>query len=123
MKSLKIALIASSFSLTSCASLLGDRSHSLYVTSEPSGATVVYEGHPIGKTPTDIKIRNTFRPGSIQVTKKNYDPVNQSISTSFQLVGIVNVLWWPGFFIDMIAGNTMALDQHQMNFVLQPQEG
>lgn len=52
--------------------------------------------------------------GSIMVncTKKGYKQLNTSVGDSFNAVSVVNVLFWPGFFVDLASGAYKKYPSH-----------
>jgi hypothetical protein len=119
---MKPLIIISCISLTSCATLFGDKNRTVFVSSSPSGANVRYKGQDMGTTPTEVIVKNTLSPSHITVSKPDYETAYRQVTTSFQPVGVIHILWWPGFIVDLLTGSTMSVDQHQMNFVLKQQE-
>lgn len=99
--------------------MFGNKNRMITISSHPPKANVEYNGQNIGTTPIEIVVTNTFNPGFITVSKAGYNPSNKQIQTDFQMIGILNIFFWPGFIIDAATGNMMAVSQNHMNFVLQ----
>ena len=95
--------------LSSCASIAGDNSKMVQVNSTPQGAKVYLNNAPVGTTPTQIAINNTWSPTVITLKKKGYEDSSAEINTAFQTVGLLNIFFWPGFIIDAATGSTMKI--------------
>lgn len=107
------------FFFSGCATMFGNKNRTITISSHPPKANVEYNGRSIGTTPVEIVVTNTFNPGFITVSKSGYNSSNRQIQTDFQVIGILNVFFWPGFIIDAATGNMMAVNENHMNFVLQ----
>ncbi len=110
MKTLiKVALLTSVLVISGCASVGGDNSKVVRVTSKPEGAKVYANNIPVGTTPTQISVNNTWSPTLLTFRKKGYEETNAQVNTSFQPIGILNIFFWPGFIVDAATGNTMKI--------------
>jgi hypothetical protein len=106
---LQILLAATALSsLIGCASIAGDNSKVVHVNSKPEGAKVYANNIPVGTTPTQISV-NTWSPTLLTLRKKGYPDVNTQVNTTFQPIGVLNILFWPGFIIDAATGNMMKV--------------
>ena len=104
--------------LSACASVFGDKNRDVQVTSNPAGATVYYNNQEAGHTPTTIQVDSTWGPKQIVVKKQGYEPAVRTVQTSFQPIGILNVLFWPGFIVDAATGNMVKI-QPNVNIDMQ----
>jgi len=106
----KIALLSIVMAaLNGCASIAGDNSKIVHVSSKPEGAKVYANNVPVGTTPTQILVNDTWSPTLITLKKKGYEDTNTQVNTSFQKVGLLNIFFWPGFIIDAATGNMMKV--------------
>lgn len=105
----KLSLMLSIAILNGCASIAGDNSKIVHVSSKPQGAKVYANNVPVGTTPTQILVNNTWSPTLVTFKKKGYEDSQTQVNTTFQNVGILNIFFWPGFIIDAAAGNTMKI--------------
>jgi hypothetical protein len=106
----KMFLISSMMAmLGGCASVAGDNSKIVHVSSKPAGAKVYVNNIPMGTTPTQIAVNNTWSPTLVTFKKKGYEDTNAQVNTAFQPIGILNVLFWPGFIVDAASGNMMKI--------------
>lgn len=98
-------------SLSGCASMFGDKNRTVTVTSVPSNATVYLNGVEQNTAPAQLALGNiTTNSYVVRVEKKGYASFNQPIKTSFQPVGLLNILFWPGFIIDALTGDMMKVE-------------
>lgn len=116
MKKLICAItIGSTILLSSCATIFGDNSKIVHIKSHPEDAQVFVNNMPVGKTPTDITVPSTWSPTLLTFKKKGYQEQTAQVNTSFQPIGILNILFWPGFVIDAISGDMMKIAPESRN--------
>jgi uncharacterized protein YceK len=112
MKKIVLLFIASAtcLALSGCATMFGNKNRTVNVNSTPAGATVTLNGNEVGRTPTKVALGNpTTNSYVIKVSKKGYAPVTRQVETAFQPVGILNILFWPGFIIDAVTGDMVKV--------------
>lgn len=103
-------------SASGCASLFGENNRQITVKSQPSGANVYIDGVNYGTTPAIVTLPTYVWNGqSIVVKKDGYQDTGVLINSKFQNVGLLNILFWPGFLIDAATGNTMKIDPSKLN--------
>lgn len=95
--------------LCGCASIAGDNSKVVRVSSNPQGAKVYANNIPVGTTPTKVVVNNTWSPTLLTFKKKGYQDTNAEVNTSFQTIGLLNLFFWPGFVVDAATGNMMKV--------------
>ncbi len=106
----KVMFLSAAMTLLSgCASVAGDNSKVVQVNSKPAGAKVYVNNVPMGTTPTQISVNNTWSPTLLTLKKKGYEDTNAQVNTAFQPIGILNVFFWPGFIVDAASGNMMKV--------------
>lgn len=102
--------------LTGCASIAGNNTRKVSVTSYPAGATIMVDNQPYGATPNTITLPSYIYGGkSISVQKKGYQSQYRMVNTQFQPIGLLNIIFWPGFIVDAVAGNTVKIDPADLN--------
>jgi len=106
---IKVTLLTLVLAISGCASVAGDNSKIVHVSSKPEGAKVYVNNIPVGTTPTQVSVNNTWSPTLITLKKKGYEDINAQVNTSFQTIGLLNVFFWPGFIVDAATGNTMKV--------------
>lgn len=119
-----LVLGALALQLSGCATVFGHRDHSVQVASNPQGAEVLLNGMSMGSTPTRVGV-STWSPGTITLQKPGYKTQNVVPQTQFQMVGLLDIFLWPTFFVDIIAGNTMAIapEYRFINVNMAPEDG
>jgi hypothetical protein len=99
--------------------MFGDNGRSVAVTSTPAGAKVFLNGEPVGVTPTTVTLASLSN-NYILVQKKGYLQTTQQIPTAFQPVGLLNILFLPGFIVDFVSGDMFKLSSSSMNVNMTP---
>ncbi|MFN8771289.1 MAG: PEGA domain-containing protein [Neisseriaceae bacterium] len=112
-----VIILASIFSLMSCASMFGDNGRRVTVNSDPAGAIIKVDGLSYGKTPTVITLPTYIYGGkNIVLHKDGYVDVTVPVNAEFQLVGLWNILNFPlGFAIDGLDGNFVKISPDSLN--------
>ena len=119
LKPLIISLIASSMLLlSSCATLFGDNTREVSVNSYPQNAEVYLNNNYAGKTPTTLILGNIWNSNMVQVKKPGQQAITTEVNSKFQLVGLWNILFWPGFIVDAISGDMMKIAPHSRNLTI-----
>lgn len=101
---------------TGCATIFKGKGEAVTFNSNPSGATVVVNGQPIGKTPTQVKL-DSDKTQNIEIKKAGFESSHFVISNSVGagwvildvLGGIVPVA------IDFVTGSLYYLDRTEIN--------
>ncbi len=110
------ALCAMSTMVIGCASIAGDNERNVTVHSNPEGAKVFVGHKQYGTTPTVVRLPSYIYGGKeITVKKEGFEAQTQTVNSKFQPVGLLNILFWPGFIIDAATGNTVKIDPAQQN--------
>lgn len=110
--------IVSTLALSGCATLFGNNGRSVSVNTQPQGAQVYLNGQPIGTTPTTVQLASISN-NYLQISKKGYQTTSVQIDTTFQKVGLWNILFWPGFIVDAVSGDMMKISNTDMTVQLQ----
>ncbi len=104
-------------SLTGCATIFGDNSRAVQVTTVPAGATIlVNNGATSLASPTQVIVPTTWSPTTIHVQKAGYKSQTFVVDPIFQPVGLWNILVWPGFIIDAISGDMMRVPAESRHY-------
>lgn len=96
--------------LISCATLFGDKDRTVRIESNPSGAMVLFNGMPYGRTPTVVNVQNMLSNNSVMLKLEGYDEITRPIQTSLQPVAILNLFNLLCWGIDFLTGNVMRLE-------------
>lgn len=115
-----IILLAITLLVSGCATILKGSSETVSFNSNPAGATVLIDGSPVGKTPTQLSLasKNSYK---IEIKKDGYEPSNFILSNKVGagwvildvICGVVPVV------IDLVTGSFYMLDQSQVNVSLE----
>lgn len=112
-------VVAATLALNGCATMFGDSNRTVSVNSQPAGANVFLNGQPVGVTPTQIQLAQVSG-NYIQIQKAGYQSTNMPIATTFQGVGWLNILFWPGFIVDAATGDMMKIQNPNVTITLMP---
>jgi len=105
-----ISTVILAFALTGCATLFGENDRTVAVNSTPQGAEVYVNNQPVGVTPTNITVTSTWSPTVVTFKKPGYQVQTATINNKFQVVTILDVLFWPTILVDVISGDAMKVD-------------
>lgn len=107
--------------MTGCATLFAGSSQVPVITNPP-GAFVYVNGQPVGQTPTAINL-DPDRPGNIQIYLPGFQPVQMWRQKSISGWFWVNLIVWPGFFVDLATGKYNKYDDTGIAIGLTPAQG
>lgn len=113
MKKLALAMASTvmTLSLTGCASIGGDNTRAVRVESEPAGAAIYVDNQQYGVTPAVITLPSYIYGGkTVVVRKKGYSDQALPVNTNFQMISILDVLFWPSLVVDGVTGNLVKID-------------
>ena len=105
---------------SSCATIFTGTSQDVYFTSEPSGALVMLDGQPLGRTPLITKVPRRLRSRLISYELEGHEPVVQEMGNRVNGVTFINLLWWPGFVIDAVSGAIVRIEYDRYYMELYP---
>jgi len=117
MKIIKLGVAFALFlTLTACASIAGENSRRVRVSSIPSGATIVVDNQNYGVTPAVISLPNYIYGGkSVTLKKRGYQDQTMMVNTQFQPIALLDIFLWPTFIVDAAAGNLVKIDPASVN--------
>ena len=119
MKQRLISLLLIVF--TGCATLFGGGS-AVPIATNPPGAFVYVNGMPAGQTPTVVQL-DPDRPAQLQIYLPGYQPVQLYRQKAFSGWFWVNILFWPGFLVDLATGAYQKYDGNPIAIGLVPAQG
>lgn len=105
-----LSAIILTFSLSSCATLFGDKDKTVRVESNPPGAKIYVNNLPFGKTPAVIALQNLRSGNHITLKLDGYETTSRPIATSIQPVAFLNLLNILCWGIDFLSDSVMKLD-------------
>jgi hypothetical protein len=116
-KIIKLALTGVAIAtLASCASIAGNNSRAVHVTSVPAGAGVYVDNTQYGVTPTTITLPMHIYGGkSVSVRKSGFQEQSKMVNAQFQPIAILDILFWPAIIIDAATGNLVKMDPATTN--------
>lgn len=117
MRIIKIALTCLFFlSVTGCASIAGDNTRAVRVTSEPSGAGIFVDNQQFGVTPNVVTLPSDIYGGkTVTLRKKGYQDQSMIVNTKFQKIAILDILFWPTLIVDGATGALVKIDPANLN--------
>ena len=117
MKIFKTLLALSMFLIISgCASIAGDNTRNVNVTSMPSGAGIYVDNQQYGVTPKVITLPSMIYGGKVVTVKKaGFSDQSRVINTAFQPVSLFDILFWPTFIVDAMTGDLVKIDPASRN--------
>lgn len=102
--------------LAGCASIAGNNTRAVNVTSVPSGAKIYVDNQQYGVTPAVITLPTYIYGGkSVTLKKPRYNDQTAMVNTSFQPIALFDILLWPTFIIDAATGNLVKVDPANLN--------
>lgn len=117
---LLLAPVLALFSLSGCATIFSGTTQIVRIESSPPGALVEINGVSHGTTPATVPMKKNLSQPSVVLTKEGYQSKVFSPTSTFDVVGILNILFWPGFAIDAVTGAMMKYDQLLYKITLEP---
>lgn len=118
MKHLALALLPL---LTSCAAMMGTGPVTIPVSSDPPGATVVYNGNDVGITPCSFSMKHRDREFALRLDGYHRHDVDVGGKGNGGLVVLGFLLWGPlEFVFDAAAGAFSRPDDGHVHIVLVP---
>ena len=117
MKLLKLSLIGISIAMvTGCASIAGDNSRRVNVSSYPAGAAIYVDNQRYGTTPSIITLPNYIYGGkSVTLRKSGFEDHTMMVNSKFQPIALLDIFMWPTFLIDAATGNLVKIDPADTN--------
>lgn len=105
-------------SLTSCATICGDNTRTVCVSSHPESAGIYCEGKRLGTTPAQITFSNyIFNGKTLTLKKEGFHEQCIVINAQFQPCGLWNLLFLPAFLVDFATGNIVKINPAQLHVI------
>ena len=109
-----------------CASIISGSTQSLFVNTNPSGATVKVDGLT-ATTPTKLELQRNQSTHDVRIEKAGYEPVHLSVGRKINPWVAGNLLWGYGFaigvIVDFVSGGAWGLEKDDLDVSLAPKEG
>jgi uncharacterized protein YceK len=117
---LLLAFIVAALFLNGCASIFSGTRQTVRIETYPPGADIEIDGLTQGTTPATIQMRKNLNSKTITLTKEGYQTKVFTPTNSFDMLGLLNLFFWPGFIIDAVNGAMMKYDQSSFQIKLEP---
>lgn len=123
MKTINLGLLfAVTLTLTGCASIAGDNTRAVSVDSNPKGAEIYVDNQQYGLTPATINLPSYIYGGkAVTLKKKGYNDQTKVVNSKFQPIALLDILFWPTFFVDVATGDIVKIDPANSNLNYQLQ--
>ena len=112
MRIVAIALLCLLF--CSCGTIMGAGPKNVPIDSEPKGATVYYQGVPMGKTPCVVPVRKMSLDLVLRLDGYHEQVAQVGKSGNGWIVGNILFGGVPGLLIDLFAGGTWVVSDHPL---------
>lgn len=117
MNTIKLAIVCViAFVMTGCASIAGDNTRAVRVTSIPAGASIFVDNQQFGVTPAVITLPSNIYGGkSVTLRKRGYQDQSMMVNSKFQPVALFDLLLWPTLIVDAATGSLVKIDPANLN--------
>ena len=123
MKKTILLLIIAPLFFTGCATIFDGSTDEVYLTSEPSGAKVIINGHERGTTPITLALKKK-KDYNIEFIKEGYRKktwyLSHSIGAGWIILDVL--LGLVGIIVDAATGNWYGLDEDSYRAILEPEK-
>jgi hypothetical protein len=100
----RLLMVPSLVAMVGCTTILSPNPQQVMVTSIPSSATVAVNSAPSGQTPTTINLDKKLPVYLVEVQRPGYTPYQQMLSKTVDPLFFINILFLPGFIVDLATG-------------------
>ncbi len=120
MKSkLFIAVLVSSFLMTSCATIFTGSKDTIRFNSNPTGAKVYIDGLEVCTTPCSVKVKRSLSDKMAEIKLNGYQTRIITLDKKFNVVSILNLGGILGWAIDAATGSIMKYDRKGYDLTLE----
>lgn len=110
-KKLFIIAIASTFLMTSCATIFTGTKDTIRFDSNPQGAKVYMDGLAVCRTPCTTQVKRSLSDKLAEIRLDGYETRVITLDRKFNTVSIVNLGFVIGWGIDAATGSLMKYDR------------
>jgi hypothetical protein len=108
--------IAIALLTTSCATIAGNNSRAINVSSEPVGAAIYVDNQQYGVTPAVVTLPTYIYGGkAVTLKKQGYHDQTMMVNTAFQPIALLDILLLPTFLVDAVTGYIVKVDPANTN--------
>lgn len=102
----------------SCATLITGTKDRITFNSDPSGATIYFDGVEQCKTPCSLKVKRSINDTDVEFKLEGYETRLITLSKEFNVVSILNLGNLLGWGIDAVSGAVMKYDRKVYDITL-----
>ena len=120
MTAIKAAFVLALLTVTGCGTLVHGTRQNFSITTDPSGATAIYEGIRT-RTPAVLSLQRG-RDYVIMIEKEGYETEQVVVVRRFNGAATIlgNILWpLPGIIVDLVAGGAWTLEPEGVDIKLR----
>lgn len=118
MKKIILGALTCTSLMFGSATIFSGSNQSIAIDSEPAGAKVYIDGQLRGVTPLSVMMDKSLSSHTIRVQKEGYSDINAPLTTQYDPVSIVNIIWDLST-TDMLTGNAMQYSPNNYYFTLE----
>ena len=105
-----------------CASVFTGTTDIITFDSTPKGADVQINGMKVGRTPLTLPVKRSLSAPQVKLKHKNYESQYVMLDNTFNTIAILDIFFWPTFFVDAATGSLMKHDILYYDVDLEPKK-
>ena len=109
------------FLFSSCATIFSGTRDEILFTSEPSGAKIIMDGYPVGKTPIMLDVRRNLGGRWVAFELEGYEPQYLKLETEFNAVSILNLTCLICWGVDLATGAATRYSLPSLYIEMEPE--
>ncbi|WP_131537621.1 PEGA domain-containing protein [Pedobacter nototheniae] len=117
-----VVALGATLLFSSCATVFTGTKQTVQINSTPPAADIEVDGVKVGVTPMAVSLKKGFTPQTVSLKMNGYETRTFRPETTFNPVGIVNILFVLGFAVDAVTGAMMKYDPIVYEVKLEPQK-
>lgn len=118
-KMLPVFMLVIACGLSGCGTIFNGASQSITITSEPEGASVRLNQHTTYTTPATLSLERKHD-YFLEFTMDGHAKQTRNIEHRVSPVTFVNILIFPGFVVDALAGGMWQLEPGRVHVIMKP---
>ena len=117
-----LLLVLSAMMLSSCCTLFTPSKQTITFNGE-NGIKIYDDGMKIAEikdnNTTSVRIKKELSSKYLIAKKEGYRPTPLKLDTKFDAVGVLNILFWPGFVVDAATGQMCKWDNTYIDIEME----
>ena len=117
-----LLLVLSAMMLSSCCTLFTPSKQTITFNGE-NGIKIYDDGVKIAEikdnNTTSVRIKKELSSKYLIAKKEGYRPTPLKLDTKFDAVGVLNILFWPGFVVDAATGQMCKWDTTNIDIEME----